>query len=243
MQSNKRGKLIVIEGCDGSGKETQTKLLIESLRGQALKVETLSFPRYKDTVGGKLLAFSLGKLENKPDFEFSKLEPNTASLLYAMDRVESKKIVENTLVENDIVVLDRYYTANFLHQGAKFENLTERESFIENFTKIELEILKIPKPDIVLYLQIPYEISIRRIEERSTSGVQTKDQVETDLEYIKRSNEKGVSIAEYCGWQVINGFEGGEELSRERIAGEVLRKVENILGIKSENLENKKLLK
>jgi dTMP kinase len=244
LECMKSGKLIVIEGTDGSGKETQAKLLLENLKNKGLSVASLAFPQYKNTVGGKLLALSLGKNENfVPDFSFSTLDPESASLLYAMDRVESKKTVQDLLKNNDVVVLDRYFTANLLHQGAKFEDETERNKFIENFNTIELEILKIPKPALVLYLQIPYEVSMKRINERSESGVQKKDLVETDLEYVKRSNEKGVSIAKYCGWEVVDGYLEGRELSREEISTEVLEKVKSILSVKNENMENKKTLR
>lgn len=244
LKGMKSGKLIVIEGCDGSGKETQAGLLLEKLEKKGTKVASLAFPQYKNTVGGKLLALSLGKNENFiPDFSFSNLDPESASLLYAMDRVESKKAVQDLLQHNDVVILDRYFTANLLHQGAKFEEETERNKFIQDFSTIELEILKIPKPDLVLYLQIPYEISMKRINERSESGVQKKDLVETDTEYVKRSNEKGVSIAKYCGWVVVNGYAEDRELSREEISKTVFDKVENILAPKNENMENKKTLR
>jgi dTMP kinase len=241
----KKGKLIVVEGCDGAGKETQVKLLIENLQKKGLKVGTLSFPRYKDTVGGKLLAYALGKdTQHLPDFAFSKLSPDVASLLYAMDRRESKEAIEKSLEENDIVILDRYYTANLLHQGAKIEDEILRGEFIKKFSHIELDLLGIPKPDLVFYLQIPFEVTLRRIHERSVAGVQIKDLAEADVEYVERSNKQGKSIADMCGWEVINGVEGETELSREKIAEIVLSKVEEKLSeVNSEKTTETKFIK
>jgi dTMP kinase len=221
-----KGKLIVIEGCDGTGKETQVKMLKEALVSKGLKVATLDFPRYTQTVGGKLLALALGKNPSfQPDFEFSKLAPEVASLLYAMDRKESAKYVEQLLEENDVVILDRYYTANLLHQGAKFgEYIEKRNNFIDMINNIELKELKIPKPDSVIYLTIPFYIFQKRMESRKKNQGQTIDQVEQDEEYIKSAIDRGESIAKYCGWQVVAGVEGEIELSREEVHAKILEK-------------------
>lgn len=164
-----------------------------------------------------------------PEFSYADLDPYAASLPYAMDRYMAKDEINKLLDENDVVILDRYYTANILHQGAKFEDVEGRNKYINDIEKIELEILGIPEPDLVLYLHVPYEVTVKRIQARSESGVQAKDAVEANLEYIKRSNEKGISIAEYCGWSVISGTlksEAGEEveLSREEVQEAILHK-------------------
>lgn len=222
-----KGKLIVIEGCDGAGKETQVRMLKESLDKEGLKVATLDFPRYKDTVGGKLLALALGKTKYQPDFEFAKSAPEVASLLYAMDRKESAKYIEQLLKENDVVILDRYYTANLLHQGAKFgSNLEARNNFMDMISHIELEQLRIPKPDTVIYLTIPYNIFEKRMESRRQNQNINIDKVEMDEGYIKASIDRGEDIAEYCGWKIVDGVEGGVELSREQVH----KKISEILG-------------
>lgn len=220
----KRGKLIVIEGCDGSGKETQTKLLVNNLVGAGHWVSSLAFPRYDTAVGGRILKYIL-KSPSAKYFDFSNLPPEVASLFYTADRVESKPELEKMLSENDYVILDRYFTSNLLHQGAKFEKVDDRNKYIQDFSKIELDILSIPRPDLVIYLQLPYEVSLKRINNRSEVGGQSTDSVERDLEYIKRSNEKGVSIAEHCGWKVVSCVEGEVELDRETIA----RKIKEIV--------------
>lgn len=219
-----KGKLIVIEGCDGAGKETQTKMLKEALLAKGLKVVTLAFPRYTETVGGKLLALALGKNPNyTPDFKYSQLAPEVASLLYAMDRKESSEHIAELLSQNDVVLLDRYYTANLLHQGAKFgSDLQARNKFIDLISKIELEELRIPKPDTVLYLTIPFEIFLKRMESRKQDQKLIIDTLESDEEYIRAAIDRGESIAKHCAWQVVDGVEGGRELSREEVHQKVL---------------------
>jgi dTMP kinase len=223
---NQTGKLIVIEGCDGAGKETQTNMLMENLQSKNLKVVTVSFPRYDDTVAGRILKYILKNPEAR-HFEFASLSPEVASLYYAADRRESKEYVEKMLEKNDVVILDRYFTANILHQGAKFESIEDRNEYINTFTNIELEELKIPKPDSVIYLSLPYEISIQRMEKRYEINGGQKDAVEEDLEYVKRSNEKGKAIAEYCNWSIVDGAEEkGDEIyqfTREEVQGKILK--------------------
>lgn len=218
------GKLIVIEGCDGAGKETQTRMLKDTLLARGLKVATLDFPRYKDTVGGKLLALALGKNPDfTPDFKFSQLQPEVASLLYAMDRKESVDYIQKLLKENDVVILDRYYTANLLHQGAKFGNNTvSRNEFIKLITTIELDLLQIPKPDTVLYLTIPFTVFEKRMKSRRENQKIAIDTVESDEQYIRSSIDMGENIARYCGWQVVAGVDGERELTREEVHQKIL---------------------
>lgn len=225
------GKIIVIEGSDGAGKETQAKLLVENLQNKGYKVASLAFPRYKDTISGKVLYYLLGKdSDHLPDFEFSKLSPEVASLFYTADRVESKSHIEKLKSENDFLVLDRYYTANFLHQGAKFENEVERNNFIKLLSEIELDKLGVLRPDSVFYLSLPYEIAEKRLRDRAAESGNMQDQVEKDMDYIKRSIEKGESIAKNCGWKIINcekinDIGEVEQRSREEISEQLLKEI------------------
>lgn len=201
----KKGKLIVIEGCDGAGKETHTKLLLSSLIEKGYRVSSCAFPRYKDTVGGKLVAYCLGKPGSpQPDFEFSKLDPYAASLPYAIDRYESKEHLNNLLVNNDYVILDRYFTSNILLQGSKIQDPEDRAKFINFIYKLELEMLSIPKPNKIFYLWVPLSVAKDRIQKRHENGSQLKDKHELDDDFLKDSNERGLSIAGDCGWVVVD---------------------------------------
>ncbi len=202
-----KGKIIVIEGSDGTGKETQTHLLIENIQKLGHSVTSIAFPRYSSgTLGGKLLHLTI-KSEHASEYKLSTINPYSASLLYVMDRVESTSYIKELLDTYDFVIMDRYYTANLLHQGAKFDNEIERNRFLDTMYTIEVEQLHIPKADIVIYLTLPFAVSLARMERRHKELGIAIDQTEKDHEYIKNSTERGLDIAKHLGWSVIEGVE------------------------------------
>lgn len=201
------GKIIAIEGSDGTGKETQTKLLTENLEKLGYTVTTMSFPRYTShTVGGRLLYHTI-KSDKADEYMLSKINPYPASLLYVMDRVESISEIQQLIQEYDYVIMDRYYTANLLHQGAKFTDTLERNTFLDKMYNIEVNELGVPEADIIFYLTLPFEVSLTRMEKRRAETGEGINQTERDHEYIQRSIERGLSIAEYLRWNVIEGVE------------------------------------
>ncbi len=203
----KRGKIIVIEGSDGTGKETQAKLLTKNLENMGYTVGGLSFPRYtSDTVGGRLLHHVI-KSDRADAYNFSKINPYSASLLYVMDRIESTPLTLEQLETYDFLVMDRYYTANLLHQGAKFIDETERNTFLDNIYSVEVEQLGVPKADLVFYLTLPFEVTLARMEKRRTETGEAINQTERDHDYLTNSIERGLSIAKHLGWNVIQGVE------------------------------------
>lgn len=209
------GKIIVIEGSDGTGKGTQTALLKENLTKLGYSVADLGFPRYKsENVGGRLLYHVL-KSEAASTFSFSKLDPYVASLLYVMDRAESKEYINELLQEVDFVIMDRYYTANLLHQGAKFTDSTLRNTFLDTMYNIEIHEMVILPADIIIYLTLPFEISLQRIAQRNTETGAGIDTVETDRNYIQQSIERGLEIATHLNWNIIQGVDGERELNKE----------------------------
>jgi dTMP kinase len=202
------GKIIVIEGSDGTGKETQAKLLTENLEKFGYTVGHISYPQYdsEQSVGGRLLKYVL-KSADSDKFMYSKLDPYAASMLYAMDRRESKPLIETYLQKYDFVIMDRYYTANLLHQGAKLNEEESRNKYLKTMHTIEVTHLEIPESDIVIYLTLPPEVAIKRVEKRKEETGEGINQTERDHEYIQRSIERGLSIAQYLGWNVIEGVE------------------------------------
>ncbi|PIR04899.1 MAG: thymidylate kinase, partial [Candidatus Liptonbacteria bacterium CG11_big_fil_rev_8_21_14_0_20_35_14] len=146
-----KGKLIVIDGIDGSGKATQIKLLETRLKKEKIKVKTIDFPRYQDNFFGKLIGKYLSGIYG----DFIKVAPRLASVLYAADRFESSQQIQNWLNLGFTVLADRYATANQIHQGGKISNLKERKDFLKWLDTMEYEIFKIPKPDLVIYLDLP----------------------------------------------------------------------------------------
>ena len=191
---NKRGKLIVIDGIDGSGKATQTKLLVEKLRAEGYNVETLDFPQYYKNFFGSLIGRFLKGEFGSP----TEVNPHIASVLYAADRWESKEQIEGWLNEGKIVILDRYVTANMGHQGGKIKDLKEREDFLKWLEKMEFDTFKIPTPDLNIFLHLKPEVAQLLIDKKNTRAYtqgSKRDAVESDIEYLKNSVSSFLSIS------------------------------------------------
>ena len=134
----KQGKLIVIDGTDGSGKATQTELLVKALKNEGRKVKIIDFPDYYSNFFGKFIGHCL----SEQYYNFVKVHPKIVSVLYAADRFESKDKIKKWLKEGNIVIANRYTSANQIHQGGKIANLKKRENFIKWLAEIEYQIFK-----------------------------------------------------------------------------------------------------
>jgi dTMP kinase len=176
---------VVIDGADNSGKATQTAILVERLRKEDKKVGTLDFPQYGVNTFGKLIKECLEGQRG----DFLSLDPRIASTLYAADRYEAKGVLMELLSQNDVVILDRYVSANMLHQGGKIDNLEERREFLKWLNHVEYGIFCMPQPDLTISLDVsPHdsdEILARMVEE----GKKTPDMAERDREHQKRVSD------------------------------------------------------
>ena len=202
--------IIVFEGIDGSGKTTQTDLLIQRLKKEQKPVETLDFPQYSKNFFGalvkKFLKGEFGTLEN--------VDPHVASLLYALDRWESKKILDRWLKQKKIIVLNRYTTSNILHQTAKLPP-AKHNSFISFVEKMEYEIFGLPRPDAVLYLSVPVRYAVALIEKRGYP----KDIAEKNITHLKKSKKVGEKISKtHVNWHSVPCIKKGVLLKKETIA-------------------------
>lgn len=222
-------QLITIEGSDGAGKETQGKMLHARLSGLGKKVAMVSFPRYRQTAAGWALYEAL-KGYNAPAYRFEKVDPQAASLLYASDRKQSLPFLCELMGTHDIVILDRYVESNLLHQGGKFSSVEEREAFAEWLFDLEYRSLALPRPDITLYLRLPYDISRRRASERAQKKREPLDRVERDDAYTKNSYEAGLFYAKHFGWTIIPCTDStGRELSQEEVHDCIFRELSSPL--------------
>ena len=218
-----KGKLIVIDGIDGSGKATQTKMLAKRLVKEGFKVKTIDFPRYENNFFGSLI----GEYLSGKYGDFSKIDPRVASVLYAGDRFESSEQIKKWLADGYIVVTDRYVSANSIHQGGKIKNPKKRQEFITWLEKMEYGVFKIPKPDLVVYLDVPYEVSKKWLEnkvaQRSKKYLKgKKDVAEENLNYLKNSRNCALSLAtKNKNWTKISCCEGLVCMSIEEVGGEV----------------------
>ena len=212
-----KGKLIVIDGGDNVGKATQAELLMRLLVQDKYQVGVLDFPRYEKNTFGRLLKECL----NGKCGDFLSFDPKIVATLYAVDRFETKKIITDWLEEGRIIVLDRYVSANMLHQGAKIPNEAERESFFQWLEHVEYEIFGMPKPDLVIYLSIPAEESEKLLEYVSNIGAEL-DVADSDVEHQR----KVFDTAEYLmnrhdNWLSIKCMKDGELRTREDIHEEL----------------------
>ncbi len=195
-----KGTLIAVDGGDNVGKATQADLLMRRLIEEDIAVGKLDFPRYSQNTFGHVLQDCL-----KGDYgDFMGLHPKIASTLYAADRFESKGQLEEWLEEERVVVLDRYVSANMLHQGAKFDDPDEREEFLKWLDHVEYEIFGMPRPDLTIYLEVPPEQSQKLLEYVVEIGADTADIAEADTDhrkkvaacanYLSQSRDKWITI-------------------------------------------------
>jgi len=218
--------IIVIEGIDGSGKGTQASRLVDSLESAGKSTKLLSFPRYEQTFFGERVSDFL----NGRFGELQDLNPFLISLLYAGDRFESKPVIEAAQRECDVLVLDRYVPSNMAHQSAKVTG-EDRRKLCEWIDHIEFNIFGLPRPDHVLWLDTPVDVSERLIalkEARSYTD-QAADLQEADRTYQQAVREVYQELAEQQEWSVIPVLDGNELRTIDDIASDIAEDVRSFL--------------
>lgn len=219
------GKLIVFEGTDGSGKATQTSLLCQSLQKRGIPFRKIDFPRYGQPSAAMVQEYLDGKLGKRPE----DVNAYAASMFYAMDRYASyKQDWGDFYKQGGLIVADRYTTSNAVHQASKLSQ-KEREKFLSWLFQLEYELLELPKPDLVLYLDMPTEITERMMRQREHATGTHADIHEQDEGYLRSCRENAKAIVQACGWTVVNCAEGNAPLTPEEIHTEVLRIVSPLL--------------
>jgi len=231
MIKNKKGKLIVIDGTDGSGKATQVDLLTKKLKKEGYTIKNVDFPEYYKNFFGKFIGHCL----SEQYYNFVKVHPKIASVLYAGDRFESKEEIEGWLRKGYIVLANRYVSANQIHQGGKIKNAKKRADFIKWLDEMEYKVFKIPRPDVVFYLNLPMPFILNLIKERNKQSKRTylgkkKDIVEGDVEYLTNSRKSALWLAKTQPEFVqIECAPKSILRSREDIHEEVYSKVKKLL--------------
>jgi dTMP kinase len=227
----KRGKLIVIDGTDSSGKATQTELLVKALKNEGRKVKIIDFPDYYSNFFGKFIGHCL----SEQYYNFVKVHPKIASVLYAADRYESKDKIKKWLKDGNIVIANRYASANQIHQGGKIANTKKRENFLKWLSEMEYDVFKIPRPDAVIYLDVPISIVLKLIKERNKNQSRKylgkkKDVHEKDVNFLENSRKSALWLANtQKGWIKIECAKGGKLDTRENIHREIYKKIIKIL--------------
>lgn len=222
------GKLIVIEGTDSSGKETQTKRLFEKLEEKGLKVKKISFPNYDSPACEPVKMYLSGAFGE----DAMKVNPYPVSTMYAIDRYASFKIDwEKFYNEDGIIVTDRYVTSNMVHQASKIKDLDEKKEYLNWLEDLEYEKMGIPRPDLVIFLNMPTEMAVKLMAERKNkiTGEEKKDIHERDKEYLKESHANACKIANTYNWKEIKCSDGERIKTIEEIGEEVFSLVEKVV--------------
>lgn len=217
------GKIIVIEGTDCSGKETQTKLLKEYLISKGYKVGTISYPRY-ETPTGRIIG---GPLLGKPSIMASwfdkpmELDAKVATLYYAADRRASLPVIKKLIEENDYLIMDRYVYSNMAHQGSKIDSKEERIKMYKFLETLEFNLLELPKADKVIFLYLPYVFG----EEIKKNRKELLDEAEKNKLHQIRSEQVYLELTEIYDFIKIDCFKDNKVKSREEISSELIKKL------------------
>lgn len=221
-----KGKFIVIDGTDGSGKKTQTGLLVSALKKLGYKVKTIDFPQYEKNFFGKMV----GRYLSGEFGGASEVSPYLASILYAGDRFETKEKVEKWLEDDNIVIADRYASSNQIHQGGKIKDAKNRKEFLKWLDELEFKIFKIPRPDMIVYLDMPVEISLKLLENKSAQSRKKylggKKDVHENDSHLQDAKKAAIEIVKKSNnWVKINCAKGGQPLPPEEICEMILKKL------------------
>ena len=225
------GKIIVIEGTDCSGKETQSKKLIERLNSEGYKTKLISFPCY-DTPTGKIVGGPyLGKPEIGDSYfgeEALKLDPKITSLYYAADRLYNMKKVNELLDDGYIVILDRYVTSNLAHQGGKINNANDRMEIYKWIDKLEYGLLGLPHPDKTIFLHVPFAYAKELKKNRTSLDIHEKSD-----EHLKNAERSYLELTDIYNWDTIECIENGKLRSIDDISDEIYDNIIPIIKTKS----------
>ena len=217
-----KGKLIVLEGTDGSGKATQARLLAEHLEREDVTFREIDFPRYGNPFAEPARLYLEGVLGAHP----GDVNAYAASVLYAVDRFASyKEDWGNVYEAGGLILANRYTTSNAVHQASKLPE-GEREEYLRWLFDLEYGRMGLPKPDLVVYLDLPTELSEAMLRQRQQKTGTHADIHEQDAEYLRACRENARQIARVLGWTVIHCDRAGGIRPAEDIHQEIWRFVQ-----------------
>ena len=209
-----KNKLFVIEGTDGCGKKTQSQLLAKRLEEMGENVIVQSYPDYDSPACEPVKMYLRGEFGNSSCFTAYQ-----ANSLYAVDRLCSMQKHKHHIASGGSIVFDRYVQSTMLHQAGLIDDIEERDKFLEYVDNFEFGLLKLPRPDMVIFLDVPVEFSSKLASARGEykSG-STKDIYEEDLNHLQKAYNAGKYVAEKFGWTIIKCVKDDKLLSIEEIS-------------------------
>ncbi|MBE6756431.1 MAG: thymidylate kinase [Ruminococcaceae bacterium] len=220
-----KGKLIVIEGLDGSGKSTQINLLAEEVKRRGLQYKQIKLPNYDGDSSALVKMYLAGTFGKNPE----DVNAYAASAFYAVDRFASfKTIWKDDYEKGSVILADRYTTSNAYHQMIK-QPRENWDAYIEWLEDFEYNKIGIPKPDLVIYLDMPVEISQKLMTSRYEGNESKKDVHEANVAYLNACREAAAYASEKMGWVRIACSDGDNARSIEAIAEDIRTSIERIL--------------
>ena len=215
------GKLIVIEGTDGSGKSTQFRLLTERVANEGHQFQKLVFPQYQEESSALIRMYLGGEFGHSP----SDVNAYAASAFYAVDRYASyKKVWGEWYEQGGLVLSDRYTTSNAVHQASK-EPAEKQGAFLKWLYEFEYDKLGLPRPDLTIYLDVPTDFTEKMMRSREAATNTTADIHEQDLDYLATCRRTGKAAASFYNWTIIECVRDGMMRSIEDIHEEIYRHV------------------
>lgn len=212
-----KGKLIVLEGIDGSGKSSQYRRLCARMEKDKIAYNHIVFPRYDKESSALIRMYLNGEFGDKP----GDVNPYAASAFYAVDRFASFRTDWGEKYENGGLILsDRYTTSNAVHQGSKLPD-SELEYFFSWLSDLEYVKMGLPKPDLVIYLDVDLDTSLSRMRRREERGLSSADIHEKDNSYLARCIRTAAMAADFYGWRRIPFMKNGRERELEEKNDEI----------------------
>lgn len=218
--------LIVIEGVDGSGKQTHTEKIFKRLADEGQKVKQIHFPNYQSDTSALVKMYLSGQFGGNPN----DVNPYVASSFYAVDRIATYLLDREKFFERDgIIISDRYTTSNAVHQAGKLCG-NERDAYLDWLFDFEYNILGLPSPDLVVFLDMPPKHAKRLIKNRCNkiNGCAGKDIHETDTAHLEGAYENALYVAKKYGWSIVNCVSNGEVRSIDSINDEIYRLIKGV---------------
>ncbi|MEJ0021131.1 MAG: deoxynucleoside kinase [Candidatus Doudnabacteria bacterium] len=215
----KKGKFIVIDGTDGSGKATQTKLLVKRLEKTGVKVKIEDFPQYGQKSAGPVEDYLTGQYGSAEE-----LGAYIPSIFYAVDRFAASRRIKKHLSEGYVVISNRYVTANMAHQGGKIKSPIQREKYFKWLADFEYNFMKIPKPDLEIILHLPPKVSMKLIRQRGPRhylGAKRMDIHEKDTKHLIIAESIYLHIAKKFGYKLVESFVDGRLLTPAEVSDKI----------------------